>query len=392
MRVTDLIDPITSTWHIQMLEDNFWPIDCARILAIPIGAITSVDRLVWHFSKDGNYSVRMAYQVAFAARSSESSPGLGAPSGEQRVKWAEICRLELPPKIRLFLWRACKNILPHAAELTRRHVSSNPYCVHCKVAIETTSHVLMECHGLREIWAAAPFRLSPSGSHDSPWMLFCKLKNAVFREDLLLAMVIWWKTWELRNKEVHGVEDGAPPDLLSWARAYLAMYMASQTTTPPAAKEVLPTVWKPPDPYFVKVNVDVAFPANSDCIRVGMVARNARGVTIWWSKREIPSRPQPSEGEALAVVFGLHTVLQQRWDRVILKTDCLPVHRYLISNSSSLVSFGAILDACFVLRSSFTSLLFSFVKRSGNSHAHAIVTASNLVASEGAFFPTSLMI
>lgn len=55
MRVADLIDPITYTWTKQFLEETFWPIDRELILAIPIGAITSEDRLVWHYSKDGRF-------------------------------------------------------------------------------------------------------------------------------------------------------------------------------------------------------------------------------------------------------------------------------------------------------------------------------------------------
>lgn len=86
MRVEDLIDPVTCTWNKQMIEENFKHIDCERILAIPVGAITSSDRLVWHYAKDGNYSVRSAYQVSFATRSSEGRTELSASSGKHGVK------------------------------------------------------------------------------------------------------------------------------------------------------------------------------------------------------------------------------------------------------------------------------------------------------------------
>lgn len=39
-------------------------------------------------------------------------------------------------------------------------------------------------------------------------------------------------------------------------------------------------IWVPPNPGVVKVNVDVAFPEKEDFIRVAMVARDDRGVTI----------------------------------------------------------------------------------------------------------------
>lgn len=200
-RVADLIDPITCTWNKQVLENHFWPIDCVRILAIPIGAITSPDRIVWHCEKSGRYSIKSAYKVAFTARSREGNKEMGNSSGEQGVRWNEIWGLTIPPKIRMFIWRACNNIRPHAMELTRRPVSSNSCCIHCKQELETMSHILMECRGLRDIWAAGPFHLSTSGLHDTPWLLFCKMKEVLDPEVFLVGLVelTWRSTIQLKR-------------------------------------------------------------------------------------------------------------------------------------------------------------------------------------------------
>lgn len=47
-----------------------------------------------------------------------------------------------------------------------------------------------------------------------------------------------------------------------------------------------------------------------------MVSRNANGITIWWARNDIVGRPQPSEWEAMAVVFGIHTAIRHGWTRV----------------------------------------------------------------------------
>lgn len=182
-------------------------------------------------------------------------------------------------------------------------------------------HVLIECRGLRVIWWFE-FRV--------PRTLFRKLKSPLSRDELFVGMVVWWNVWEIRNNEIHGVEDKAPPDLVGWAREYLAVFHASQMKFTPVATEGLPSIWVPPHPEWVKINVDVAIPEGVDFIRVWMVAGNASGLTIWWARKEIVGRPQPSEGEVMAVVFGVHTAIQQAWPRVIIETDCLPVHRYLL--------------------------------------------------------------
>lgn len=390
MRVADLIDPITCKWNKQFIEETFWPVDCERILSIPIGAITSDDRLVWHFSKDGKYSVKTAYQVLLAARCSQVHSSGGAASGEATINWNEVWNLNLPPKIRMVLWRVCRNILPHAVELTRRRVSSNPFCSHCKSELETTAHVLMVCRGLNQIWEGPPFGLPEVETHISPWALLQMFKHKLANEDFLVAMVVWWKAWEMRNKEVFG-EEIVQQDILGWAKKYLEGYLELQVKPPPADSIPLPAIWIPPDPGYIKVNVDVAYPEKAEFIRVAMVARDHRGVTLWWARSEIVGRPKPTEGEAMAVVFGVHRALQQRWKNVIIETDCLPVHRYLTRGSSSLISFGAILDDCFISMSRFDSLLFSFIKRSGTCYAHAIATAKHLLGDEGAFFPSHLM-
>lgn len=143
---------------------------------------------------------------------------------------------------------------------------------------------------------------------------------------------------------------------------------------------------------FLKVNVDAAFPLGTDFFRISLVARNSAGKCVWWHRKEIQGRPQPFEGEAIAILNGVQTAIERNWSHVVVETDCLPVHRYLISNSPFLVSFGSALDACLGFGSSFVSLLFFFVRRSDNSLAHALVTANTLSCCEGLSIPSDLVV
>lgn len=47
------------------------------------------------------------------------------------------------------------------------------------------------------------------------------------------------------------------------------------------------------------------------------------------------------------------------WRRVWIETDCYSVYCYLVEESRSVVSFGAILNSCFELAYLFSSLSFS---------------------------------
>lgn len=117
LHVSDLVDPLTGSWNVQLLEEHFWPIDRECILSIHVGSIYSHDRVVWHFARDGKFSVKTAYHVAMRSRRREGGRELGEVSGDATDVWQNIWSLNLPPKVKMFLWRSCKNILPLGVEL-----------------------------------------------------------------------------------------------------------------------------------------------------------------------------------------------------------------------------------------------------------------------------------
>ena len=65
----------------------------------------------------------------------------------------KIWKLNVPPKVRTFLWQACSNILPTRGNLHRRELQVEPTCGLCCQCIETVEHVLWECSLARNVWA-----------------------------------------------------------------------------------------------------------------------------------------------------------------------------------------------------------------------------------------------
>lgn len=53
--------------------------------------------------------------------------------------------LQLPPKVRTFLWIACNDIVPIQLVLMKRQVGGDPYCPFCRLSLETTTHIFFEC-------------------------------------------------------------------------------------------------------------------------------------------------------------------------------------------------------------------------------------------------------
>lgn len=160
--------------------------------------------------------------------------------------------------------------------------------------------------------------------------------------------------------------------MVEWAREYRASFEAAQLGDMDNSGSKLEDTWHPPNPGFIHVNVDVALPAGQNFFQIGLVARNSDGQVVWWRVKQISGRPNPTDGEAMAVLYGVLLARDKAWSHVIVESDCLPVFRSLQSSyisSHSFASFGTLIDACLDEKSSFLDLSFSFVRRSGNSLA-----------------------
>lgn len=170
------------------------------------------DRSYWAFSKTGNFTVRSCYhhllehkgRDADGVPSSTSSPSL-------LLNW--IWDLKVPPKIRMFLWRSCHEIIPTKAVLVRRHVGTNPYFEFCSNAIETATHLFFQCPTFAELWRGDPFNLSTRTPVSNFMMGFQWLRSKLDVSTFGLACVVLWNVWNLRNGVVHW-EDGGDRDWL----------------------------------------------------------------------------------------------------------------------------------------------------------------------------------
>ena len=88
----------------------FEPHTCVDILNLLLPNILSNDVLVWKENKANLFSVKSAYSVAL----SMLHPLMinHSNTGMDRKLWKTMWSLNVPPKVRTFLWKACSNILP----------------------------------------------------------------------------------------------------------------------------------------------------------------------------------------------------------------------------------------------------------------------------------------
>lgn len=63
------------------------------------------------------------------------------------------------PRMKMFIWRACRNALPTKENLCRQGCDIDPICQLCGDEIETLDHILLQCRMIQPIWYRSMLRV-----------------------------------------------------------------------------------------------------------------------------------------------------------------------------------------------------------------------------------------
>ena len=154
MRVADLIDTEAGCWREELVRQLFLSIDVDIILQIPLCTSWPEDKLIWHYTADGLFSVRSAYHLLRTKMKPDtpsSSGGLG------QALWRRIWKMDVPPRIRLFGWRIGPGVLPTRSNFASRIPGFDMRCALCGHLEDNDVHALFECPMAVEIWKESSF-------------------------------------------------------------------------------------------------------------------------------------------------------------------------------------------------------------------------------------------
>ena len=74
------------------------------------------------------------------------------PPIHDKQVWKKIWQLQLPPKVKNFLWQVCRNVLPTKQPLLKRKVTADPICERCRFAVGESVHAVWSCLELGEVY------------------------------------------------------------------------------------------------------------------------------------------------------------------------------------------------------------------------------------------------
>uniref|UniRef100_A0A803QHU6 Reverse transcriptase domain-containing protein n=1 Tax=Cannabis sativa TaxID=3483 RepID=A0A803QHU6_CANSA len=373
-------------WNVPMLNTYFHPIDSDRILTIPLSFFPDMDRLIWHFTSNGLYTVQSGFHLASSLEEQHCS----STSNNQRDWWKYFWNLNLPPKIRIFVWKVLHNILPTAAALFKKKVLTSAECSLCASNWESIGHALFGCKHAKAIWKISTFQLDLSKAQNMfNGDYLQNLSTILSQQDFELLLCILWGIWTDRNKVVHGGSSRLHAAIINYAIRFHEDFIRAKNVVPPAAvcsnKQPATTPsatiqhvakWKPPLYNGFKLNVDAATNVDQKKLGVGAIIRDHNGVVVAAYSKVAQGNFRSDEMEAKALFHALNWALQHQLAITHIETDALRVSTALNSTSKDLSCFSDIIMDVRCLLSFFPQVLVTHVKRSANQAAHGLARFS----------------
>ena len=145
--VSELIDAHKAAWNREALDANFIAADTLAILAIPVYTRQMGDHRAWNFERNGLFSVRSAYRMLADAKHRREDwleGRSGSSDMEAEAKsWETLWSVQVPGKIRHFMWRLSKLSIPTEDVRHARKMADDDKCQLCGVR-DSWRHSLFE--------------------------------------------------------------------------------------------------------------------------------------------------------------------------------------------------------------------------------------------------------
>ena len=89
------------------------------IKSIPLYFTSVEDKLVWPFTALGEYTVKSSYN--FLANENLNTQALGQSVQDSGI-WKLVWGLRVPNKVKNFIWRLCRDVVPVKKNLKKRQI------------------------------------------------------------------------------------------------------------------------------------------------------------------------------------------------------------------------------------------------------------------------------
>lgn len=257
-------------WKLEELSKVLPQSAIKEIAPIPVLLNSDIeDKIIWSQNANGIFSVRPAYDLHYQGQSTENTC------------WEKIWKINVPPKIKIFLWELHGKLLTNDHKMHRK-MTTNPACTICNHPKEDLQHLFRECPNAKQIIGMLPRQrrsLWANGLNFQTWVKSNINSGGRGKEDQLWVSVFCltlWYTWKWRCKQIFEEDQDTNP--LSYQTTSTALndwIIANGDGNTNTAM-----LWKPPDPDHYKINTDGTYNTRTKSIGAGGLMRDNNGTWV----------------------------------------------------------------------------------------------------------------
>ncbi|XP_075500174.1 uncharacterized protein LOC142538760 [Primulina tabacum] len=259
--------------------------------------------------------------------------------------WKFLWALSIPPKVRIFCWRAVLDIIPTEQNLLAYHVPSSVFM----------------CPLIKPCWNGTSF-----------WPT---LKRNLSKIDFERFVVRAWATWNERLSLVHKKKEFVGGTNSDWSEIFLTDFHLARKSLYSAAGEIKclsPATWMGPPEDKLRFDVDAAYNEGSNSFAIGGVVRNHEGQPVMAFGRKIDKPQSVTYAEFLAIEGGLQISIERNLPIHQMTSDSFLVVQAVISLEENFSYVGSKAKDIRILMDSHSITHLSHVRRSANVVAHFI--------------------
>lgn len=186
-------------------------------------------------------------------------------------------QIDLPSKVKVFLWKAAQGILPTFKVLHQHRIPVAAICSRCNQEEETIWQALRSCQSAATVWENVHFEWNSTNVFEPHYTNWLKEKLLRFNKSQLQFLgATLWMIWKDRNAEIHGEKRKPASVIVSGIRQYIDDYNKAQLLELRGCQQTQ-AKWLHPPLNAYKVNFDGAFKASTKTGGIKVVIRDVDG-------------------------------------------------------------------------------------------------------------------
>lgn len=193
----------------------------------------------------------------------------------------QIWSLNIPPKVKHFLWRLRQNILPTRQRLQSKGVNCEQTCYY-NMGLENDFHFFFRCHHAKAVWEEVDmWRKFEDKIYQANtcFDLVFNLLDILPKADKENLTLTFWCIWQRRNKKIQKNVDPPPCISISLTREFFNewRFTCKNSTAMTNSHCQSVHIQKKPCIDFIKCNIDATMFKELNNFGIGFCLRDEHG-------------------------------------------------------------------------------------------------------------------